>query len=398
MNQRSQHRRSIFWLSILLVFACTQCVDPIDIDIDDPKPLLVVDGLISNQPGPYTVKLSQSSPINSFEFTQVSQAEVIIEAENGEQEVLREDTTGIYKTAVGGIQGVEGKRYRLKINLANGNQYTSDWELLKAAPPIDSIYFRYEAQQTARGLQQGAAIFLDASDPESLTQFYRWEWESTWLFVAPLSSGLKFLGNDEVEFVPHNEVCWNTGISQNIHVASSVGNATDAIAEFPLSFIPGYGLELRSRYSLLVKQFALTEKEFLYWRGIKEANENSGSLYDTQPQSSTGNISNINDPGEPVLGYFSVSGQTEKRIFIERFDLPLEAAIGFEYTTNCFLQSDTLIKGEDTEADVFEAIEKGQVFYDFYRIIDIVGWILTSRDCADCTYMGGTTEKPDFWD
>ena len=388
----------IFWvMTFLSARLLVQCIDPIEIDIPEQEPLLIVDGLISDQAGPYTVKLSNSNPLNQQGFNPVVGAQISIEEEGGAKVPLSEVDAGIYQTDSASISGKAGKRYRIEIALSPDRNYQSNWIMLKAAPAIGNIYYEFDFLPEAEIPVRGARIFLDTQDPENKTQFYRWEWEDTWMHIAPFASGLIFVGNDSTADVEAKAVCYNNSRSHSILLATSVNNSEDVISKYPISTVSAFGSQLRYRYSLLVKQYALNEEEYLFWKKLKEANEESGGLYERQPQSTTGNITRIENPDEPVLGYFSVSGYSEKRIFIERDDLPRDAIVGEQYIQDCFVKSDTLYKGLQSETDVFEALSTGSVFFNFLRDPDIVGWIIATPDCADCTESGGTTIKPDFW-
>ncbi len=376
-----------------LLCVCSFCISPVDIDIPQSKPLLVVEGLITDEPGPYHVRLSRSNSLETAIFAPVSQAEIMIENEAGMQVSLREDSLGLYMTDSAAIRGEVDKKYRLLIRLQEGNFYESDWVLLKKSPPVEQLSFQFVQASSGSGVQ----VFVTTRDIENKTHFYRWEWSSSWLHIVPFPSFYTFIGNDATEVLVPNTTCWNSNASQRIHIASSLNNAEDIISAYPLHFVPALGGELRSRYSIEVKQFALSELEFLFWKSLKEANEELGTLYDRQPQSTVANIVNIKDESEVVLGYFSVSGVSRKRIFIDRKELPDGVIVGTQYITDCFSQIDTLFKGTATEQDVFERIEKGQIFFDFFRNPDITGWILVPPDCSDCTLQGGTLERPDFW-
>ena len=388
-------------LSSFLMFLTLTCVDPVDLDIADVNSFLVVDGLITNQPGPYEVRLSLSSPLRNTTFETIEDAAVTIEEENGPLVSLKYNNTGRYWTDSVALQGQVGNRYRLHITLATGQQYQSEWELLKPAPPIDELYFRFEEQPSPRGgNEKGTRIYLSTEDPAGDTKFYRWEWDATWLHIAPFSSAVDFVGNDRTEFREPQQVCYNSTESATILLESSLNNTRDEIADFPIHFVSTYGIELIFRYSILVTQYALTEKEFLFWNSLEEANENSGSFYDTQPQSTTGNIIRLDDPSEPVLGYFSASGISQKRLFINRDELPKDQVVGIAYLNDCITRADTILKERETEQDVFNAIRAGRRFYDFYRDLElgILGWILVPPECHDCTELGGTQVKPEFWD
>ncbi len=384
-----------------ITWTLVACQEPIDLGISDLNSFLVVDGLITDQPGPYTVSLSVSSPLNVREFQSVEGATVEIEEEGGQVELLKEFNTGVYSTSEGGIQGRAGQQYRLRIRLPEGQEYESEWVSLKPAPPIEEVYFRLEQRERIdTRLERGAQIYLSTRDPSQSTRFYRWEWEATFLHVAPFSSGLEFQGNDIAEFVGSNQVCYNSTFSDRIYLASSVENTTDQISDFPLVYVSGFGQELLYRYSILVKQYALSEKEYLFWSALEEANENSGTFYDRQPQSTTGNVFRIGAPEERVLGYFSASGVSQKRLFIDRTELPRDMNVGLNYIFGCFNQADTLTKERETDQDVFNAVLGGRKFYDFLRNDDtgILGWIMVTCECSDCTEQGGTTVQPEFWE
>lgn len=384
-------------VGIIFLLCFSRCVDPIEIDIPDQAPLLVVDGLLTDQPGPYTVLLSNSKGLDELGDRPVTDATVHIEEENGVVVALREVSEGTYQTDSASIRGSIGKRYRLTVKLGPEQSYQSAWVQLKAAPPIQKLSYTFGLLPKEPIISQGVRIFLDTEDAENKTHFYRWEWEATWMHIAPFASGLKFVGNDSTVDIPSHQVCFNSGESSSILLASSLGNSRDAIGQFPITTVSGFGSELRYRYSILVKQYALTEEEFLFWKRVQEANENNNSLYERQPQSTVGNLVRLEDDTEPVLGYFSVSGRSDKRMFIQRDELPDQAILGEQYLYNCFIKADTFYKGLQTEGDVFEALEGGNIFFNFFRDPDIVGWILVTRDCSDCREAGGTTEVPDFW-
>ena len=384
-----------------LVCALVGCQEPVDLGISTLNSFLVVDGLITDEPGPYTVSLSVSSPLNSLEFLPVGGAQVSMEEEGGIIEELVELGEGIYETSVGGIQGRAGRRYRIRIQLPEGQAYESEWASLKAAPPIEEVYYRFEERNRLdTRVERGTQIYVSTSDPQQNTQFYRWEWEATYLHVAPFSSGLSFLGNDEAEFVGSNQVCYNQVESNQIYLASSIENTTDQVSDFPLVFVSAFGQELLFRYSILVKQYALDEEEYFFWQALEESNENSGNFYDRQPQSTTGNIVRVGNEDERVLGYFSASGVSEKRLFIDRTELPRDLNVGLNYTLGCVSQADTLTKERETDQDVFNAILGGRKFYDFLRDLQagILGWIVVPCECYDCTEQGGTTVQPEFWE
>jgi hypothetical protein len=81
-----------------------------------------------------------------------------------------------------------------------------------------------------------------------------------------------------------------------------------------LKFISNLTDRLRVGYSILVDQYSLNEDEYLYWEKLQSITEQVGGLYDIIPSPVPSNVYCVDDPNEKVLGYFSVSANTSKRL------------------------------------------------------------------------------------
>ena len=108
-------------------------------------------------------------------------------------------------------------------------------------------------------------------------------------------------------------------------------------------------------------------------------------LYTEQPYQVNGNIRNISNPDEIVLGYFMVAGISEMRIFMDR---PTE--VEFNYP-----------KCELGPAD-FEAMEYLRMAPSYLWPIYLTegeghAKAYPHQDCIDCTRNDGNLEKPEFW-
>ncbi len=58
------------------------------------------------------------------------------------------------------------------------------------------------------------------------------------------------------------------------------------------------------------------------FRKVQRNTEQLGSIFDALPSETGGNIHNTADPTEMVIGFIGTSTETEKRIFINRTQLP----------------------------------------------------------------------------
>ncbi|MDX2245858.1 MAG: DUF4249 domain-containing protein [Bacteroidia bacterium] len=375
------------------------CVEPVEIEITEETRLLVVDGIITDAPGPYQVKLSVSGPLNQNLYIPETGASLMIEAESGEKTPLNEVMEGVYVTDSSALRGQTGQNYRLLITRNNGNVYQSSWETIRPSPAIDSVYFRIEAQNRGNGLENGVQVYVDTHDPTGNSRFYRWTWSETWKYSVPHSTPFEYIGNMSTRYIEEKRVCFMNDNSRLIRIGTSTGNSSDIIAGERLDFITTETNRLQMRYSMNVSQYVLSEQEYLFWKSIQEATENTGTLFDRQPQSTTGNVKNTNDPNESVLGYFSASGVSEKRAYFQGSDFQYDITSDVKFRQECNADLDTILLGPFADQQVFRAIDEGGVFFNFYQpFIFVAGFLITSPECSDCTVQGGTTQVPDFWE
>ena len=115
---------SIKYLAILLLsLGISSCQKVINIDLNSASPQTVIEGNISDQPGPYTVKLSQTVNFSETNvFPPIKGALVTISDDIGNSETLTETSPGIYTTST--LQGMSGRTYKLSVT-ANGKTYTA---------------------------------------------------------------------------------------------------------------------------------------------------------------------------------------------------------------------------------------------------------------------------------
>lgn len=113
---------------IIITFASflfVSCEKEIDIDLNSSTAQLVIEGNISDEPGPHTVKLSKSVNFSEANtYPPVSGATVIISDNTGVVDTLTETSagSGLYQTHA--IVGIQGNTYALKV-IVEGDQYNA---------------------------------------------------------------------------------------------------------------------------------------------------------------------------------------------------------------------------------------------------------------------------------
>lgn len=366
---------------LLLLLSIAGCKEPFN-----PPPIvaknhfLVVEGTI-NDGGPTTIMLSRtrnltdtglSIPINGvsspiFELN----ATVDVEDDHGDRYSLPELGVGQY----GGVTLPLNDQYlyRLHIKTSNGEEYLSAFVPVLQTPPIDSISWKVN--------NSGATIYINTHNDQSTIGYYRWEYKETWEFHVYYQSIYQYDASSQTLIPRTDEVyyCWQSDNSTDILVGSTANLEHDIISSQYLTSIPYHDEKMSVLYSILVKQYAMTQPEYNFWYNTKKNTEELGSLFDPQPSNATGNIHCVTDPKELVIGYVGAGNMTEKRIFIYNSALPSD--------WNDVWQDCPLI---DVSPD--------SIGYWYGVVGDIP---LDTKhgaypQCADCTTRG-TNVKPAFW-
>ena len=371
------------WVStLLLLSACTERYIP-DV-ISSPSSYLVVEGFINSQ-GPSVIKLSRTTAIAATKQPPVeTKATVFVEEEAGQRYPLVENPLGTYTSASLALN--PAKRYRLRISTAAGKSYTSDFAAVKTTPPIDAVTW----ETTADGL----SIMVDSHDPTNNTRYYRWECDETWEFNTPYRPVVEYVnGAIQPIAVPYPEYCWTFGTSTAITIGKTTALTQDVVSKFQVRKLPFSSERLQRKYSVLVKQYALSSEEYAYWDLQRRNTESLGTLFDALPSQVRGNLHNVADDAELVLGYVSVHSQSVKRIFIDRAELPRNwvSITGYE---SC-VPPDTAYVGR------LDGLLSGQRLYlPIYPLYSasgrIYGYAISTPVCVDCRKRG-TALKPSFW-
>ncbi|MBN9295470.1 MAG: DUF4249 domain-containing protein [Filimonas sp.] len=380
----------------ILLNACKDVYKPQA--ISTPNRYLVVEGFINGTDSTF-FRLSRSRNIGDTGAVKYeTAAQVSIEGSNGGSFSMTNKGSGLYALGVSPFDF--SSKYRLRIK-TGGKEYLSEYVVLKKSPPIDSVSYSANSD--------GVRIYVTSHDPAGATRYYKWDYVETWEYTSLASSSFMYT----TAVVPRpdpNEFyrCWRTDRSSTINLATSNGLATDIAYKAPLQYIDGTSFKVSIRYSILVNQTVLTEDAFNYWSTLKKTSESLGSIFDPQPSQLKSNIACITTPNEPVIGYVSGSTNVQKRIFINKADLPNYRPI--EYAL-CIIDSFFFTipgtppippgRDNDTAARMKSYFQGNSniILSDFYFGSNPkpAGYLYSSKDCMDCREKGGVTQKPAFW-
>jgi len=370
-------KRLVFILTILI-----GCIDPYNPPvIDQEAAILVVDGFI-NTSGESTIRLSRSQSLSEMGLAQIETGAILfIEDESGTKFFLSENEPGEYVLP---FQAFSADKYKLNIQTQNLKEYSSDFVTINQSPPIDSLAW-------SQGKDSEVQINITTHDTENEVGFYRWTFEETWLYTSAYQSLFTFNFETKQVALREDDIfnCFRNLRSNDILIESTTRLSENVVSNFPLKSIRAVDERLRYKYSMLVKQQAISDESYRYWQQLKKNNENLGTLTAPIPAIITGNIKNNNDQQEVVVGYFEISSVTTARIFISHEDLIPILFYETPYRT----------------CEIFDLLNKDiPNFVGSYLLIDaitngpvVIGYHYASTRCVDCQLTGGTTTKPDFW-
>lgn len=347
--------------------------------------VLVVEGYIDGS-DTISFKLSRTRKIYPGD-TAISKnelnAHLTIQDNHNNSYPLFDKGNGLYRS--NGILNLNpAYQYRIHLSTTDAKEYVSDFIAYKVSPPIDSVGWELK--------NDGVQVYVNTHDISNTTRFYRWEYSETWEFH---SSFISFLQYDPINdtIVNRNDniyTCWRTQNSSSIVIGSSAKLANDLISKGPILFFNNHDERLNVLYSILLKQYPLDENGYNYLLELKNNTENTGSIFDAQPTQTSGNIHNVSDASERVIGYVGAGNHVEKREFIALRPLPP----GWILPSDCLLDTVGLKKGR--LKDVFFTNLNTPVDYNFSPTGNLIGYWYSKRSCVDCT-MFGTNVKPSFW-
>ncbi len=268
----------------LLIICCGllglwSCEDVIDVALDEGETLLVVDGWVTDQPGPYTIRLTTTAPYFSNQSTpRVSEASVRITDSEGFSEVLQENEPGIYQTSQ--LRGKIGNTYTLHIAV-EGEEYEAQTSI-RRVPLIDSLGFEYE-EESPFIEEEGYYVSYFGPEPAGKGDFYRFKvYQNNQMLADP--GDLIFVDDELVD-----------------------GNY---IHDFMLN-----DEAFQEGDTIRVENWSITEDAYYFYLELLPQIENFG-LFANPPANVRTNVVNKNPEGLKAVGWFGGAGVSAKEAII----------------------------------------------------------------------------------
>jgi hypothetical protein len=330
------------WFTLYILL--TACVDRINFDTPSVKYQIVVDGLISDQPGPYTVNVSHVMSLlaDLDNRSPIIDAKVTLITNNIDEEILVETEPGSYQTGLSTL-GKVGNTYKIKIETADGKKYESDTEEILPAGEFQTMRYEFEARTVVQnGVETNSDqinLYVDAKVTGN-SNFMRWRSVGTYKVLTfpqliikvnpdgsivpdpPPCSGYEASAGGGIYKARECECCecWVTAYERIPQVSDDQFIQGGVFKDIRVTSIPVTRRTFYDKYFIEVQQMNISEKAFTYWRLIKAQKEGVTNLFQPPAAKLKGNLHALD--GEEVQGYFLATTIRMKSIFINREDIP----------------------------------------------------------------------------
>jgi hypothetical protein len=311
---------------------CSEIYNPV---IDTDTEALVVEGLITDGDGPFTVKLTRAQPYSSdsaVTTTYVSDAILTVSDNEGGVYELTYQGDGEYALPTD-FRAVVGRSYVVHIETSDGELYESDSQTLLPPETIDSLYTTVitksyindlDVLTNVEGYDVRVNLFHSVSDanPMPLCRFKSnvvVQYEYTYYDVDPETN---------LEYEWYWDVFgWRSfELDDNENITEERAKSSDPeIKNHFLCFIPkktaSYGFTTSSTAGIIyyyrLQQFTINEDTYSFYEEANDQLAATGKLFDPITSQLDGNMNCTSDPSRIVLGLFEVSSVT-KAAFIVR--------------------------------------------------------------------------------
>jgi hypothetical protein len=298
-------RKSILYSIFGFTLIFMACVDEIKLKLRQENKKLIIEGLVTNDKKTQFIRLSYTNPATDLEVIQpVKGAYIEVFDDENVKTIFRPspDIIGLYKPENVNFTGVSGKKYGVTIRLNDGKEYKSPLQLMPVSVPIDKL----NATFIDKG-NHGLKIDLDFTDQKNVVNYYRWKGSGIY---QKQSKGIPIPFSSSVCC----DRCWVLKEDNSVNVFSDVVIDGGKIKSRPVIFTPFY---LIGKNFIEIQQLVISREAYQFWIKYDEQIKRLGTIFDTLPAPIFGNVANIKDEKDIMLGYFEVAAISTKRIIPE---------------------------------------------------------------------------------
>lgn len=449
--------RKANFILVVVLMALISCVEPINVgpigsESENASGILVIEASLTDEAKSQRILISRSRSIQSDSTVNVEQdvlfnpntpfisprgldvdpeqnAIVEVNTSIGERILFTESEPGIYE-APENFSAEQGIGYTLNITTADGENYASTEMSIVGSSTIDAVYAERAVSDSG---VEGMGIFVDTSDPNSESSLYRYTFEETYKIIAPNWRPFEFeIIREETEVIfdsngdvssilypdvrlveraREEQVCFKTNPSQDILLLDTSGLQGGLAKRNQVRFINSNNPILSHRYSILVRQMAVSFESFQFYENLRNFTQGGLVFSQIQPGPLEGNITNESGQNK-VIGFFDVSSVSNQRMYFnyEDFypDAPLPPYFG---TVTCDRFLAPILGNPERDGPSPPPNEQCPEPLVSRIKLGLVEWLASNDDepgvcegpyqvtptiCGDCNIVGSNV-VPEFW-
>ncbi len=268
-------------IAIIATFFFVACEEEIQLDVDQTKEQMVIEGLLTDSLKYHEIRLSTSNGLydkNGFPAVDNASVSVTEKSNNGiEREIVYDLTEkpGLYRSQIK-FEGKIGNSYELKVDW-KGQTYSAEDILLPVtkidslvAEPVEEDFEPWDDLIDSLGTETGPFYYIKfyAIEPGDRVDFYNWRF-------------------------------YRNGVFKN-YEGRDVYYASDEIVREEIDgiYIPGVYTKGDTVY---MEQFSISRIGYLYYFDLETVINSDGGMFSSAPANPRNNISN------GALGFWQVS-------------------------------------------------------------------------------------------
>lgn len=376
------------FLAMVIIVITGSCIKEFDPEIaGEDQRRYVIMGHITDSGKTQNVNVSLSAPAETPEYIPVSNCRVTVTDNHNNSFIFEETGNGNYRGSIAKEYFTEGSSFMLEVITPTGERIISGYDRYYPVPSVDSVFYeREDIESTTPGaFTKGIRFYVNLEATDFETRNYMWEAIETYEYHVDYPVEWYYDGEVHHVFPPDSSrmVCWKTAGIPYIFTLSTRNLSENRFNRFPLHFVDNRTNRLLIGYSLLIKQYSLSDTAYRYWDEMRINSLEQGGLFTKQPLAIKGNLSMADNPDQRVLGFFTVSAVKERRIFARNVtNLP------FEEMSTC---NPFPLRRGFAEISPYD--------YPAYLMGDEFGYrlVVLDENCVNCLKAGGINVKPDYW-
>ncbi len=311
-----------------------QCISDIELKNNFAGSFVIVDAVLKQSPNDneldstdFKVKLSTTLVTG----TGTSAFQVPIKNEKVELIINQNTTLILDQTSPGSYYLKDrallktGNSYQLRFS--NGEKkYESTVETMPDSVSIGKVYTDFNSKSSEKTHQ----LFVDLNDIPQIRNYYSWTYrifeKQEYCAQCYTQSRGPALCSEDLYPLTGAKVsislnctsnCWDILRDKTVNSLSDLYFDGKPLIKKEIGYVPYH---FSQGCLVEVQQFSITASYYNYLQLLKNISSNQGGLVDTPPAILVGNVHNIKDNSEKVLGYFTIANASKRRIWLDRRD------------------------------------------------------------------------------